>query len=566
MALDIISTLNCDVLQEELEREWKGYLDGKKLDQEEKEKWGEGGFGAGADASFGGGGGWDDGVQHFGGDSESNNNNNNNNNMDRWKNGNEGHGDGNEQLDDYVNRRRRRLSDEMDFPDVDDYNGGEGEGAVGDDAFNMGDFNNWNNEEEYGVKLTARHLFCLAADALILPKADAPDESSPASSTIVNPTIHCDITTFETRESLLYLWSSARSQMPMDILTKTLRLVSEHKETLRGNEVHLWYPEKDEGTKGMLRVLNSGFEGRKTYNFDSEPADESHDNLYRFWDLPSRFMGPNKLFVDVGSALGLTSMLVSFLYPGTTIVSIEPASPSWLIQNLNYRCNLPHDKLQYIHPILAGVGTKHHDDSDSMMKMVWRPSMTTATRSWNPEKQFDFAVDMELVVHLRTMRSILADATPEDLPLGTPISVLNLDCEGCEYNLIPSMHEQSFNSIGILLGRTNWGFIPTIKKPSSERAKTTHERVCTHYNFAKRCKECCDFPELTVKPRLLKNKAGGESSDFEHERDTMSRKTVAEVAGGLCDGFDMWAKDNHLHDIPDDFGWNEMSAFAAFTE
>lgn len=180
--------------------------------------------------------------------------------------------------------------------------------------------------------------------------------------------------------------------------------------------------------------------------------------------------------------------------------------------------------------------------------------MTTATRSWNPEKDFDFAVDMELTVHLRTLRSILAEATPDNLPLGTPISVLNLDCEGCEYNLIPSMHETTFNSVGLILGRTNWGFIPKIKKPSSERGKNTHERLCSHYNFAKRCKECCDFPSLTVKPRI---------TDYMEEPPVS--KTVADVAGGLCDGFLEWASEERLHDIPDDYGWNEMSAFAAGT-
>lgn len=288
------------------------------------------------------------------------------------------------------------------------------------------------------------------------------------------------------------------------------------------------------------------------YNFDSEPADVSHDDLYRFHSLPARFVGADKLFVDVGSALGLTSMLVSYLYPKTSIVSIEPAAPSWLIQNINYRCNLSHTQLQYIHPILAGVGTKHHDDSDSMMKMVWRPSMTTATRSWNPEKDYDFAEDIELMVRLRTLRSILAEATPEDLPPGTPVSVLNLDCEGCEYNLVPSLHDASFRSTGLMLGRTNWGYIPTIKKPSSDRARETHRRVCTHYNFAKRCKECCDFPELVVRPRLTD--AAEDAAEEE--------KTVAEVAGAMCDGFEAWAKEVKLHDIPDDYGWDEMSAFA----
>lgn len=156
------------------------------------------------------------------------------------------------------------------------------------------------------------------------------------------------------------------------------------------------------------------------------------------------------------------------------------------------------------------------------------------------------------------------------LPFGTPISVVKLDCEGCEYNVVPSIHDTSFNSIGVLLGRTNWGFIPTTKKPSSERPRDTHRRVRTHYNFARRCKEvrcvcvgtsrkeacvqtfvtikllrpltffltrvcsyfllqCCDFPSLPVKTRLYDADSNGESS---------GESTVAEVAGEMCKDFE----------------------------
>lgn len=540
VALDIIATLNCDALQDELERDWNTVLDKKKIEKENEEYWnkdyggGDGGFGkydGGKADDFAGElaaergdvEGWD------GADA-----------ADPGASGDGGEFDGvggNEKLDDFVNRRRLLADDFVAAtddinPTWNTYGGGNSEPA------------------NQGLKLTGRHLFCLAAEGITLPKSTS--ASSP------DPSTHCDVNSFEVREDLLYLWSSARGQMTEDEIQRTLRLVTEHQEDLRGNEVHLWYPDNDKGTEGMLRVLNSAYNGRETYNFDSEPADSSHDDLYRFHDLPSKFVGENKLFVDVGSALGLTSMLISYLYPGTTIVSIEPASPSWLIQNINFRCNLSRTQRQYVHPILAGVGTKHHDDNDSMMKMVWRPSETTATRNWNPEKDFDFAVDMELVVRLRTLRTILAETTPEDLPIGSPISVMNLDCEGCEYNLIPSMHETSFKSIGVILGRTNWGYIPVIKKPSSDRARQTHQRVCTHYNFAKRCKECCDFPSLEVKPRI-------HSAETETEEGAAAEdKTVAEVAGDMCNDFEEWAKDSKLRDIPDDYGWNEMSAFAAF--
>ena len=58
-ALDIIETLGCDSLQEEMKREWKGVLDGEKLREEERKKWDSGGGGNagrdfGGDVEFGG--------------------------------------------------------------------------------------------------------------------------------------------------------------------------------------------------------------------------------------------------------------------------------------------------------------------------------------------------------------------------------------------------------------------------------------------------------------------------------------------------------------------------------
>lgn len=540
VALDISKTLDCDALQEEMDREWQKVLDDARPSENSNYKPHGGsdnnykpkGYVAGGYKAPKEG----DGSPHKSdGRVEKD-----------WEAG---------MADDYA----AELAAEVGFGRS---KGGGRRLQEGTDDYGRDDLNRFDQgKRDYysykakppGLKLTAKHLFCLVAESLTLPKSPKPSVPDPAT--------ECGISSFEVRDELFSLWSSARSQMPEDVIKKALGVVTEHKETLRGKEVHIWYPENDKGTEGMLRVLNSGYDNAKSYNFDSEPADTSHDNLYRFHDLPPKFVGPNKLFVDVGSALGLTPMLISQLYPETTVVSIEPASPSWLIQNINFRCNLPRDRLQYVHSILAGVGTKHHDDNDSMMKMIWRPSMTTATRSWNPEREFDYAVDIELTVHLRTLKAILAEATPEDLPMGTPVSVLNLDCEGCEYNLIPSMHETTFNSIGLILGRTNWGYIPPIKKPSSVRARETHQRVCQHYNFAKRCKECCDFPSLSVKRRIPTKLesggggGGGGSPAVDH--------TVAEVAGELCNDFESWAKDSKLRDIPDDYGWNEMSAFAA---
>ena len=54
-------------------------------------------------------------------------------------------------------------------------------------------------------------------------------------------------------------------------------------------------------------------------------------------------------------------------YPKTHVLSIEPAAPSWLLQQLNLVCNLSLQIMQ-IHPVLAGVVV--HDNT-STSDLAW---------------------------------------------------------------------------------------------------------------------------------------------------------------------------------------------------
>jgi hypothetical protein len=87
-----------------------------------------------------------------------------------------------------------------------------------------------------------------------------------------------------------------------------------------------------------------------------------------------------------------------------------------------------------------------------------------------------------------------------------------------------------------MVGEVHWGFFGEGKQPSSRRAAITHERLCRHQYLAETAKECCAFASTKVVG------AGG----------TLTGQTVQDVAGRLCEGFDAWAKNNRLFDVPDD--------------
>lgn len=373
------------------------------------------------------------------------------------------------------------------------------------------------------TELTARHLFCLAAS-----------ENPPPE---VVKEISCDATMTK-RKTLLELWSSARPLMPdITLFLKLLDLAEENKDQqLLGQSYNIWAPSGDKGLSYMLSTLNSNS------NVENGGLHELQMSL-----------GPGKLFVDVGSCLGLTCLAVSHKYPGTKIVSIEPASPNWFLQQLNLRCNLEHDELKRVKSVLAGGGPNNDEQDVLMAKMMWRPTATTSTRAWTPSEEYEEG-DLELLVRLRSLKSILAEADV----YGEAIDVMNLDCQGCEYNLIPALTQDEFDAIPSVMAKVHWGYIPFSKKPSSVRAKTTHERLCTHENVAKTTKECCDFPDLPIK-----SSNPGEVLLKEDQAFPPKESTVSDVIqDGLCADFDAWAEGQYLHGIDEEWGWFELTSQA----
>ncbi len=382
---------------------------------------------------------------------------------------------------------------------------------------------NFNQNYDDYVTLSATHLFCMAA-------TENPPEA-------VTKEITCD-GSGRKRKTLLELWSAARSQMSEDLLKKVLDIARERKEEISGETYNLWAPQGDDGIAYMVNTLNSN-------------VDVDRGGLNGL----DGALGPGKTFVDVGSCLGLTCLVINKKYPGTKIVSVEPASPNWLLQQINLRCNVPRKEFKRMKIMLEGVGANNDEEDNMMAKLMWRPTATTATRSWTPSSEFKEG-DEELVVRLRSLKSILAEA---NVMPPAHIDVLNVDCQGCEYSMIPELTEEEFEEIPTVTGKLHWGYIQPKKLPSSKRGKTAHQRLCGHENIARDTKECCAFPDLPVKssiPGEVLEKS--DSKEFPAPHITVSDV----IADNLCDDFSTWMTEHLLNDVNDDFAWFELSSQA----
>jgi len=368
-------------------------------------------------------------------------------------------------------------------------------------------------QDFYEYDFSARQLFCRAVE--FFRNGTLPEENAYQCAS-VSP------------QTLLSLWSDARSKMETDLLYAVLEGNIAQQRTFVEKELLLWLPViQDDGQEFILSRLNT--------------ADRTVDD----GGVYGLELGHGQVWVEVGSGTGLTAMAISLIYPDTHIFSIEAAAPNWLIQKMNWMCNkMESNKVTLL---LAGVGPV--EGFSEFAPMRYYVNGTMSVHGWSRKsdtKESDFRLKVPLTPWHALLKQMGLYSSHE-------IDVLHVDCEGCEYNFIPALTDEEFSSIRSVMGEVHWGYIPLSKKPSSYRARQTHEKLCSHENFARLAKECCAFPTLTVS-------SSRPDSILVAEGEPLSAGiTVSEVAGELCDDFTDWKVRKHLETVDSDSGWFKLT-------
>lgn len=224
----------------------------------------------------------------------------------------------------------------------------------------------------------------------------------------------CDPNTDPGRKRLFRIWEIVRNQIDdTDLIRRVMGIARGNQYTIMDDRYHvtLWAPPADIGITTVLEELKTDGYGMKNLilpTLRSEAADVGNAKIIRY-------------FVDIGANLGIISLAVALetamINNITRIVAIEAASPTWLFQQLNLRCNLEDDTNQVI-SVLAGL-----DSKPGTLQMTWREHSTTSTRSWTPDTERS-ATDVELIVPTRTLQSIMEPLKPY------VIACAKIDCEG----------------------------------------------------------------------------------------------------------------------------------------
>lgn len=205
---------------------------------------------------------------------------------------------------------------------------------------------------------------------------------------------------------------------------------------------------------------------------------EAHEDSYGYRKRFSKEKTKTGVVIDLGSNLGATIiMMARSSSRGLRILSVEAMPITWLYQNINLWINVREDMENgKISTALAALG----DQDGKRVKFQFRADSLTSSRDWNPKSE-DHRTTMEVSLVTKRLDSLLA---AHNILETQPIILLKLDCEGCEYDVIPGMGENMLNRTLEVAGETHIGdMLRSGRKPSRDKVVLTHGILCERWQI-----------------------------------------------------------------------------------
>ena len=207
---------------------------------------------------------------------------------------------------------------------------------------------------------------------------------------------------------------------------------------------------------------------------------ESQQGEYGFNKILSKSnVKGESVVVDLGSNIGCTIIALARLTGNSTkVVAVEAMPVTWFYQQINLWSNVREDMLAgRVVSILAAIGGLQKKE----IKFQFRADSLTSARDWNPSSE-DWRTTMEVKLHTRNLEEMLEE---NKIPPSSPILLLKLDCEGCEYDAVPDFSENFMKRVQGVTGELHYNWMVSNKRklPPKDKVDLTQHILCTRWKF-----------------------------------------------------------------------------------
>jgi FkbM family methyltransferase len=167
-------------------------------------------------------------------------------------------------------------------------------------------------------------------------------------------------------------------------------------------------------------------------------ADELNRDDYKMQQLQ---LGVGDTVLDLGTNIGLTAILAARRWPGVRVIGIEPSPYNWLAAQRNIRTMGVQDSVQVLHAALCATA------SESIKLGHQRENAGGSTLDVD-------GIGSDGRVIVVEVQCVTLDEILEHYNI-TYAAFVKLDCEACEYFVVPSLSAQTRARLGRVKGETH---------------------------------------------------------------------------------------------------------------
>ena len=182
----------------------------------------------------------------------------------------------------------------------------------------------------------------------------------------------------------------------------------------------------------------------------------------------------DRVVLDIGAHMGDTSVFLHLLHPSLRVVSLEPMPISYFYLRWNLHVNrvplLREDDFTSASSAAAGGGVLAlHAGATAdgrRLTMAWDPSRSKASHALTKEAVAGTRSNTDQIV---TTRSYRIPSLLSSLRVDGRLPLLKLDCEYCEYEVLPDLeHSGVLTRTGRLVGE--------VHRPTMETQRTLYHK------------------------------------------------------------------------------------------